>query len=217
MSEHIQRIRPFTGGYFDVALQGQTYLNLVYLLLSFPLGIAYFVLLVTGFSLGVSLSILVVGIGLLIALLAACYGIAAFERQMTISLLGVDIPPMQTRPWPDGWMERLKALLTNPVTWKSLVYLLLRFPLGIASFVAVVVGLSVPVSLMAAPLVYRLPGVTYDLGAWQVITMNDAMAAAVIGALLLFGALHLLNGAAWVQGKLAEVMLGSMEAPPKAE
>ena len=37
---------------FGPATERQTYLNLLYLLLSFPLGIAYFVFLTTGLSLG---------------------------------------------------------------------------------------------------------------------------------------------------------------------
>ena len=36
--------------FFTVFLKGQTYLNMLYLLLSFPLGIIYFVILITGFS-----------------------------------------------------------------------------------------------------------------------------------------------------------------------
>ena len=38
---------------FGPATERQTYLNLLYLLLSFPLGIAYFVFLTTGLSLEV--------------------------------------------------------------------------------------------------------------------------------------------------------------------
>ena len=36
------------GRYFGVIVRGQTYLNLVYLALAFPLGLFYFVFLVTG-------------------------------------------------------------------------------------------------------------------------------------------------------------------------
>ena len=47
---------------YGVFVKPQTYLNILYLLLAFPLGIAYFVFLVTGFSLGISLLILWVGL-----------------------------------------------------------------------------------------------------------------------------------------------------------
>lgn len=39
--------------FFGVAVQGRTYLNMLYLLLSFPLGLSYFVILVTGLALGI--------------------------------------------------------------------------------------------------------------------------------------------------------------------
>jgi len=38
--------------FFGVAAREGTYLNIIYLLLAFPLGCAYFVFLVTGLSLG---------------------------------------------------------------------------------------------------------------------------------------------------------------------
>ena len=47
--------------FFGVALRSQTYLNLVYLLLAFPLGVFYFTLLVTGISLGFGLLIVWIG------------------------------------------------------------------------------------------------------------------------------------------------------------
>ena len=48
--------------FFGVAARGQTYLNIIYLLLSFPLGTAYFVFLVAGLLLGLNLLIIWVGI-----------------------------------------------------------------------------------------------------------------------------------------------------------
>ena len=45
----------FISNVFNVARRPQTYVNAFYLLLSFPLGIAYFVFLVTGLSVGFGL------------------------------------------------------------------------------------------------------------------------------------------------------------------
>ena len=50
---------------FGVVTNPQSYLNIVYLLLAFPLGTFYFVFLVTGLSLGAGLSITLLGIPLL--------------------------------------------------------------------------------------------------------------------------------------------------------
>ncbi|HMN27568.1 MAG TPA: hypothetical protein PKE45_05375, partial [Caldilineaceae bacterium] len=57
------------------------YLNLVFLTLSFPLGIFYFVFLVTGISLGMALSIIVIALAIL-ALSVLCAGDALFGTQV---------------------------------------------------------------------------------------------------------------------------------------
>ena len=41
-----------------------------------------------------------------------------------------------------GW-DRFKAFLGNKVKWTGMAFLLLKFPLGIASFVAAVTSLSI--------------------------------------------------------------------------
>src|SRR5882672_7159507 len=77
---------------FGPATDAQTYRNLFYLLLSFPLGIAYFVFLITGISLGTGLLVIFVGVPILIGMLFACQGLGAFERGMARSLLHLGIP-----------------------------------------------------------------------------------------------------------------------------
>jgi ABC-type transport system involved in cytochrome bd biosynthesis fused ATPase/permease subunit len=82
MNEMTDTVKQF----FGVAARGQTYLNIIYLLLSFPPGTAYFVFLVTGLLLGISLLIIWVGIPILLFMLAAWWGLVAFERQLAIWL-----------------------------------------------------------------------------------------------------------------------------------
>ena len=55
---------------FNVVKRPQTYVNVFYLLLSFPLGIAYFVFLVTGLSVGFGLVVIWVGVPILALVLA---------------------------------------------------------------------------------------------------------------------------------------------------
>ncbi len=120
--------------FFGVVVKEQSYLNLIYLLLAFPLGLFYFVFLVTGLSLGFGLLIIWIGIPILLLMLVAWWGLTAFERQLAILLLHVDISPMSLESAKgQGIWERLKAHLSNPITWKGLVYLFAKFPLGILS------------------------------------------------------------------------------------
>jgi hypothetical protein len=89
---------------------------------------------VTGLSLRFGLPIIRIGIPMLLFMLAAWWGLTAFERQLAILLLHVDISPMprETSERQGVWV-RLKDHLSNPMTWKGLVYLFARFPLGILS------------------------------------------------------------------------------------
>lgn len=193
--------------FFGVVIRGQTYLNLLYLFLSFPLGLFYFVLLLVGFSLGFGLSVLGIGLLILAGMLAIWWGLIAFERQLAIGLLRVRIPPMSRTDtagmalWP-----RFKAFLANPVTWKGLIYLVAKLPIGIISFIALVTVLAVTGGLVAAPFIY--PYGEIDLGFMQVATLNQALIASVIGILVGFVSLNLLNGLAYLSGQFARIMLG---------
>lgn len=212
--------------FFGVAVRGQTYLNALYLFLAFPLGLFYFIFLVTGLSLGVSLVIVWVGIFLLLIVFAIWYALLIFERQMAISMLHEDIPPI-TRENDAGktnW-QKLKSALANPVTWKGLLYLLAKFPIGIISFVVLVTLLTLSFTLLAAPLYYQWvhPQVSVDFGytlsnsisnsIWAVDTLTEALLASFAGLLLFFISLHIFNALAWVSGKFARVMLGDFRHP----
>ena len=102
----------------------QSYLNLLYLLLAFPLGIAYFVFVVTGLSLSVGLLIVWVGIPLLLGLLAASIGLASFERLLARQLLGVEIRgarngPLRLRAASGAGSEPSSAALMPGWRWST--------------------------------------------------------------------------------------------------
>ena len=61
----------FLRRYFGVVAREETYLNLIYLVLAFPLGTVYFVFLVTGISVGIGTAIIWIGIPILLAVFAA--------------------------------------------------------------------------------------------------------------------------------------------------
>jgi hypothetical protein len=201
--------------FFQVALEGQTYLNILYLLLAFPLGLAYFIILVTGFSLGFGLAVIWIGLLILALMVAVWWIMAVVERQLAIWLLHEQVPPM-SRPTSSGqdlW-ARAKSHLANPVTWKSLVYLFVKFPLGILSFVVVVTCLSLSAGLIAAPFLH--PYGALELGVWRIESQSQAWFVAVIGVVVALLSMHLMNGLAWVSGRLARLMLGNASSTPAA-
>ena len=72
--------------FFGVVAQEETYLNLIYLLLAFPLGTVYFTFLVTGLSLGIGLLIVWIGVALIVLDCGLLYFAARlFQREAILT------------------------------------------------------------------------------------------------------------------------------------
>jgi hypothetical protein len=205
---------------FRSPFQARSFTNLVYLLLSFPLGLAYFVFLVTALSLGIGLSITIVGLPLLGLTFLASWGLTALERRMAISLLGAEVPPMgPLGSGGQGFWADVRQLFSNPVTWTGMLYLLLiKFPLGVITFVAVTFLVTLSLSFLMMPFIYPLSFLEMDGPMlWWVDTPAEAGLCFVIGLVLTFLTLYLLNGMAWIWRQLSVAMLGNQRfaaAPP---
>jgi len=191
--------------FLRVPLGGQTWLNTGYVLLAFPTGLAYFVVLVVGISVGVALAVVIVGLGILAATLAAWRGMAGIERALARSLLGVPIPqPPDRRDL--ALMDRVTRWLRDPVTWKSLVFVALKFPLGIVSVAATGFLGFVALVMLFAPIIVLITPVT--VFGWIVTSFAEALPLTLIGIPAVLLVLHLTNGLAWLWALFARVMLG---------
>lgn len=84
--------------------------NLVYLLLNLPLGVLYFTILVAGFSLGIGLSITLIGLPILFAMIFITYLLGDFDRLITAKLLGLQIAKPEARP---SNKETITAILAS--------------------------------------------------------------------------------------------------------
>ena len=207
----------------------RTYLRILYLFLAFPLGVAYFVFLATGLSVGFSLAVVIVGFPILIVTLLAWMLFARIERELAIHLLGATIRP-QSVPDPvkrTAW-ERLLKTLADPVTWKSLVYVFLEFPFGIVSFTLAITLIAVSLSLILYPVVYVVATALYpqfpvnaEGTMWPNVTINGHFDPNVAAGFLIVSAfglafgvasIALLNGIGWLWARFAEVMLGVDES-----
>ena len=209
--------------FFRVMGSGQAYLNLVYLLAAFPLGVFYFVFLITGLSTGLALLIIWVGIPIILLVGAGWWMLANLERGMAIAILKEDIPAVDL-PRSKGTSigTRLKAHLAHPVTWSSLLYLFLKFPLGMATFVILVTMICLTLAFMSMPLTFEfLPelkiGIYLSSGvpAWRIDSLREALLAALIGLVLWPVTLQVSNGLAWIHAQCARVLL-SVERPGKS-
>ena len=126
-----------------------------YALLSFPVGVAGFVLAVTGVALGVGTLVVWVGVAVLAATLLAARGLATLERAQLPAVLGRPVPrPAYLRP-DGGRVRRLLTPLRDPQSWLDVLHAVLRFPLAVLAF-------SVTVAFWAL----TLGGLTYGLWDW---------------------------------------------------
>jgi hypothetical protein len=189
----------------------QTYRNLLYLLLAFPLGTLYFVVLTTGFALGIALVVTLLGIPLLIAVVVGSRRLAAFERAVANKLLGLAIqaPDDVETGVDEGVWSRARARLLARSTWMGLCYLFVKFPVGIASFTLVVTALTVSIGLLTAPLTYLLVEDGIQLGVWTIDTLPEAIVAVPVGIIALGITTYILNQAARLSGRIAIAFLGA--------
>ena len=222
-----------TAGFWSVARERQTYLNLLYLVAAFPLGLLYFILLVVGISLGVSTLIIWIGVPILLATIILWGWCARFERYLVGHLLGVpvrftDDPRLAGQSWGKQFLGRLRS----SVTWTSLIYLFLDFPFGILSFSLVLIMLSTSLSLTFGWLAYLIDTLVYRSGGGGYISSTffvpitgqiepGAVAFFValcgLGILATIASLHVLNSLAYGWGLVARFLLGTRNSTLQLE
>ncbi|MET7616614.1 sensor domain-containing protein [Streptomyces sp. NPDC005408] len=117
-------------------LEGRTWREFCYLLLSLPISIVFFTFAITAVSLGAGMLITFLGIPILAAGLAGCRGLGAMERARARGLLRLDVgDPAPVRARTNGLMSWVGAVLKSGASWRHLVYALLHFPWATFAFV----------------------------------------------------------------------------------
>ena len=184
----------------------QTYLNLAYLLLAFPLGLAYFLFLAIGLAVGFALILALVGIPILLLVHLAAWALMNLERWLAIRLLGVDIPPMSpTDPQGPMW-RRLIGKATDPSTWTGMFFLLAKLPLGLVAFLLTIVLLSASIAFTAAPVLHLAFAI--PVGPWSVDSLAESLLLAPVGIVLGVLSVNALNYTASLYARFARLMLG---------
>lgn len=212
----VQYQRPTTlkeliGESFKPIARLQTYKNVLYLVLSFPLGFLYSVIL--GFSLifGIGLSLFLIGLVILTILIMIVRLFSSFERWLSNRLLAVDITTPEEELTGNGMIETVRSYLDASSTWRGLGFLSLKFWFGIVGIV-LLFGFSTAYSMMVA-LVSRPQHINFgevngEPMVWSVETMPEAGAAGVIGIVLAVVLLHLSNLFGYVAGRVSSSLLG---------
>jgi uncharacterized membrane protein len=196
--------------FFGVLADPLAYSSLFYMLLSLATGIFYFTWVVTGLSLSLGLCILIIGLPFAALFISTVRVLALMEGRLIEAMLGERMP---RRPlYADRgktFFARVKAMFTDPRTWSTLLYMLLKLPLGVLYFSMATVGLSVSLDIAFSPIIYAIFGI-------GIVNINDYHLAPplwatpltiVVGVLVLCATLHLARGVGRTQGALAKHFL----------
>jgi hypothetical protein len=131
---------------------------MVFLLISFPLGLLSFIVTVTGLAVSLGTIVIWIGLPLLWLTLLCVRGLAELERQSVSRLLGLPIRRWwRPRSGPArGFLRHFGRMLRDPYTWTSVLYMLLKMPLGILNFSLTLTLVLLSATLTVLPLAYLL-------------------------------------------------------------
>ncbi|MEM7338360.1 MAG: sensor histidine kinase [Actinomycetota bacterium] len=195
-------------------LRPRTARELVFLITRFPVGLFWFIAIVTLFSLGTGLLIVMIGF-VVIALLALITRFGAqIERQFVSFVDGRRIEPPYRAPENNTPWGHVKARLVDPATYRDVIYLILQFPIGIIALVVLSILGSLSIGAMALPFYYwSIPGgvevfVVDNEPSWVIDTLGESLIAAAGGFVMLFLAPYPISALATVGVWLGRGLLG---------
>ena len=212
--------RSLGGRFFGVAADAKTYGALFYMLLAATTGTFYFTWVVTGLSMSLGLSVLIIGIPFSVLFFASVRGLSLLEGRIVETMLGVRMPRRPPYPEQKGvpLLKRVAAMFTDGRTWTTLFYMLLMLPLGVIYFTLTLTLLSVSLVLALTPLELAfqhrlgpdsfLNGLTVDWGfGAHMPGWGEVGVLCILGIVLLFVTLHLVRGLGRLHGQLAKHLL----------
>jgi uncharacterized membrane protein len=195
---------------FGVLLEPGAYASFFFLIFSLVTGIIYFTWAITGLSLSAGLIILVFGIPFFGVFLLSIQGLALVEGRIIEAMTGVRMPrrPIFYRKDLSCW-EKFKYLVSSGSTWKAILYMVSKLPLGIISFSVAVVMLSLSLMVMVSPPLqfwFGIPLVQFgDLKIYTSMWLTPVHL--VVGVALLIITLHLSKAVGRLYAYIARALL----------
>jgi hypothetical protein len=201
--------RPLISRFFSIISDSRAWGALFYMILSVLTGSLFGIWGLFGSVLSLISLFLVIGVLITGLFLLSIRGIALIEGRIVEALLGMRMPrkPVFFRR-KLGPMDKFKALVRDPYTWKSLVYLVTLFPLGWLYFGLSGFAFALALSFVFAPvleLIYHLPLELFGTDAFTPVGMLPVVSLA--GILMIFLILHLAKFIGRIHGSFAKFML----------
>ncbi|WP_086741551.1 sensor histidine kinase [Streptomyces glaucescens] len=132
-----------------LAYDVHTWKEIAHLLANLPMSLLGFVYVVTALSTSAFLTVTVIGFPLLAAGLLGARQLGKLERARARALLGVRIdepspvPRRARRSGDEGFFPHLWMTLKDPVSWRTVLYEVIRLPWGVLTFTIALTSLFV--------------------------------------------------------------------------
>ena len=195
--------------FFSVLGETQTYLNIVYILFAFPLGIVYFSLVVTGVSLSAGLLIIVVGFFIFLATLMMLRAFRWLDAELTRIFLGKTIPIQKPREKQAGLSPLIKRVFGSTFTWKLFIYyLFVKFPLDTVIWAVSITCIAITFDLLVvAPLLQEYWWYNDEFTRWLIDFFDEVYVLPFLGVIWGMISLHVIRGLALVSREVNVVFL----------
>ena len=187
-----------------------TWLAVIHLLWGLVIGLMGFVIAVVGIAVGIgTLPAAMIGIPVLAMVLWLCGLLARAERARFRLLLGTDIPAPQKPHGLTLWRRMWRILGSGPA-WRSVVYAVVRLPVGLVGFTVVALVWSLGLALLTVPAYNAaLPGGGAHLDGFHLHGPGPLAVATLAGLVLLLAAPQVTAGLAAADVSVARWLIGS--------
>jgi signal transduction histidine kinase len=184
---------------------GQSYRTLLFLLTAVPLGAVGATVLLTGWTVALTLIITPLIVPVLVGFRPAVGSIAQADAALARTLLDITVRPRLNTPSTRGFWGSAVEIVRDRAFWKQQAYLFLRFTLGGALAIGVVALISSALGAITLPIYYHWTHA--NLNGWQVDTFWKAVLYVPVGIVTLLVAAHVLRPLAAASRWLARGLL----------
>ena len=202
---------------FGIATDPRAWGALLYMLLSLLTGLLYFTVVTSGLSMSAGLALLIIGVPFFLLYLGVVRVLSLLEGRIVEGLLGERMPRRPANARRDlPFFERIVAMLKDPRTWLTQLYMVMMLPLGIVYFTIGAGGLSLSIGLLFGLIGEALFGdhlAPVYLDGQLVPAILLVPFALIFAVVLGIALLHLARAIGTIQAAIAKHLLVESAAP----
>jgi len=202
-------LKSFWSRIFGVFAEPRAWGAFLYLILTALTGLVYTAWIIIGGLFSLTSLLLIIGIPIAAVFILSFRGLALIEGRITEALLGERMPRKPLFVQQElKWTEKLKALFSDSQTWKTFVYMLLLFPLGIVYFLLFAGLFVLSLSFISSPVMELVFHAPLELVGTETFTPVWLLPlVCVVGFFMLPLTLHLAKFVGKLHGRYAKAML----------